>query len=172
MPTDVFLTTWLKDKRLKHTVERATLRKGRADARPPHHHHLRARTKDRPPTASSTSCTTTRRERRDHFAARSMDLLVCDLPYGVQHGSRPEPDALDRGPERLLRERPAGVARPAAARGGGRLAWNRRMLPRPRLAELVARRGLRAAAPPTTTRFVHRVDRSITRDVLVVARPA
>ena len=38
----VFFTTWLKDKRLKHTVERARLRKGRADARAPRDHHLRA----------------------------------------------------------------------------------------------------------------------------------
>ena len=28
MPTDVFFTTWLKDKRLKHTVERATPSQG------------------------------------------------------------------------------------------------------------------------------------------------
>jgi hypothetical protein len=60
------------------------------------------------------------------------------------------------------------LLRPGA---GAAFAWNRRVLPRPRLAELVEDAGfeLRAADPDA---LVHTVDRSITRDVLVLARPA
>ena len=39
----VFFTTWLKDKRLKHTVEQARLRKGRPMPAQRRHDHLRRR---------------------------------------------------------------------------------------------------------------------------------
>ncbi len=165
----VFFTTWLKDKRMKHTVERSTFRKGR------------------PATAHRTTVTYgSGKDRgahrvvdivhddtvlaRDHAKARSMDLLVCDLPYGVQHGSSPTADALERGPERLLERALPGwheLLKPGGAAG---LAWNRPTLPRPRLVELLVAAGFEVPAPDDDS-FVHRVDRAITRDVLVALRP-
>ena len=63
------------------------------------------------------------------------------------------------------------MARPAQARRARPgLAWNRRTLPRPRLVELAVAAGFEVPAPEDDS-FLHRVDRSITRDVLVV-RPA
>jgi SAM-dependent methyltransferase len=165
-----FLTTWLKDKRLKHRVERSRLRKGRAE--PAHRVTV---------TYGAGKDLTTHRvidvvhddtvRARQHFADRSMDLLACDLPYGVHHGSRPDPTRLDRGPERLLEAAlPEWFAllRPGA---GAALAWNRRVLDRARLCELAASAGFRARAPDSEA-FVHTVDRSITRDVLVLHRPS
>jgi SAM-dependent methyltransferase len=165
-----FFTTWLKDKRLKHTVEQARIRKGRSE--PAHRVTITYGTsKD---VASHRVVDVVHDDTvrgRDHFTARSMDVLVCDLPYGVQHGSRPDPAALDRGPERLLEAAlPVwhDLLRPGAAAA---LAWNRRVLDRPRLAGLAAAAGFTVAAPDDE-RFVHVVDRSITRDVLVAVRPA
>jgi len=166
---ELFLTTWLKDKRMKHKVTRATLRKGRpapahrvtvtyGAGKDPMAHRVVDIVHD--DTVSG----------RDHFRARSMDVLVCDLPYGVQHGSRPTADALDRGPERLLEAAlPVwlDLLRPGAAAG---LAWNRRTLARPRLVALAEGAGFAVPAPDDDS-FVHRVDRSITRDVLVAIRP-
>jgi len=166
---ELFFTTWLKDKRMKHKVTRATLRKGRpapahrvtvtyGAGKDPDAHRVVDVVHD--DTVSG----------RDHFGARSMDVLVCDLPYGVQHGSRPTADALDRGPERLLEAAlPVwlDLLRPGAAAG---LAWNRRTLARPRLVALAEGAGFSVAAPDDDS-FVHRVDRSITRDVLVAIRP-
>ena len=59
-------------------------------------------------------------EVRGHLKARSVDLLVCDLPYGVQHGSTAPAAGLQRGPDDLLRRRAARLARGAAA---GRRGW-------------------------------------------------
>jgi hypothetical protein len=59
------------------------------------------------------------------------------------------------------------LLRPGAAAG---LAWNRRTLARPRLAALTEAAGFVVPAPDDDS-FVHRVDRSITRDVLVAIRP-
>jgi SAM-dependent methyltransferase len=164
---ETFLTTWLQDKRLKHSVQRSMLRKGR----------------DRPARRVSITYGPSKdlathrvidvvhddsRSVRDHHKARSVDLLVGDLPYGVQHGSTTGA-ARARGPAELLAEAlPAwrDVLRPG---GGVALAWNRRTLPRAQLVELATEAGL-AVAGPDDDRFLHRVDRSITRDVLVGRR--
>ncbi len=165
---DTFLTTWLQDKRLKHTVQRATLRKGRARAA----HRVTI-------TYGASKDTSTHhvidvvhddsRFAREYLKARSVDLLVGDLPYGVQHGSTASAGRA-RGPEELLAEAlPAwrDVLRPG---GGVALSWNRRTLARTRLVELASGAGLEVAGAEDE-RFVHRVDRSITRDVLVGRRP-
>lgn len=165
-----FLLTWLKDKRLKHSVERATLRKGRPS----------------PAHRASVSYGTgrERRDRRlvevihddtvrthDHVRERSIDALVCDLPYGVQHGSRGG-DALARSPEQLLTGAlPAwrAVLRPG---GGVALAWNTRTMHRAALVEQLRDGGLEPIEGLDDVSFVHRVDRSITRDVVLARRPA
>jgi SAM-dependent methyltransferase len=166
----VFFTTWLKDKRLKHTVDQARLRKGRPEPAQRVTFTYGAGKDVRSHRVVEVVHDDTVRA-RDHFAARSMDLLVCDLPYGVQHGSRPDPRTLDRGPERLLEAAlPVWheLLRPGAAAA---LAWNRRVLPPPRLRGLAEAAGFTVSAPEGDD-FVHKVDRAITRDVLVVVRPA
>ncbi len=166
---DLFLSTWLQDKRMKHKVERATLRKGRE--RPAHRVTIAYGDRLDPDVQrlvdvihdDSVSV-------RDHVRVRSADLLVCDLPYGVQHGSRPEADHLRRSPEGLLEAAlPAwfDVLRPGA---GAAVAWNRRTLSRARLVALLGDAGF-AVRRADDESFVHRVDRSITRDVVVATRP-
>jgi SAM-dependent methyltransferase len=162
-----FLTTWLEDKRLKHSVERATLRKGR----PTTAHRMTIRygpSKDASTHRTIDVVHDDSRNLRDHHKPRSIDLLVADLPYGVQHGAAVA-DRRDRDPEGfLLAALPAWheVLRPGA---GVAMAWNRRTLSRPRFVELAAGAGFQVAAGDDD-RFVHRVDRSITRDVLVGRR--
>jgi SAM-dependent methyltransferase len=163
---EAFLTTWLQDKRMKHTVERATHRKGRPAP-------VRRTAFSYGPKGATVRRTievvhADGREAAAHLPARSVDLLVADLPYGVQHGARTGGD-LERDPGAVLAE-----ALPAwrALLGPGAavvLGWNRRTLPRPRLVALAEAAGLRVDRPEDD-RLVHRVDRSITRDV-VVATP-
>lgn len=166
---ETFLIGWCKDKRLKHEVDRARLRKGRATPAATCSVTF-GRGKDR------TEHRTVRLIRDDtvhlgtHLRPRSVDLLACDLPYGVQHGARPGAGRLDRRPGPLLRAAlPAWVdaLRPGA---GVALAWNRRTMARDELAEVVTGAGLEALTLPEDA-FLHRVDRSITRDVLVARRP-
>ena len=51
------------------------------------------------------------------------------------------------------------------------LAWNRRTLPRGLLADVAVGAGF-TVERKVDEAFVHRVDRSITRDVLVAVRPS
>ncbi len=165
---DTFITTWLRDHRMKHTAERATLRKGRP--RPAHRLTIRyGPSKD---TATHRTIDVVHDDSRhvlDHHKARSIDLLVSDLPYGVQHGSEAA-EGRARGPETFLAESLPAWREVLRSGAGVALAWNRRTLPRGRLVELATGAGFEVAAPDDD-RFVHRVDRSITHDVLVGRRP-
>ena len=166
-----FLLGWLQDKRLKHGVERARLRKGRAT--PVQRATItygagkdRSRHRTVELVADDTAAA------RSHLSARSIDALVCDLPYGVQHGSTAASGSLQRRPDELL-EVALPVWRDLLRPGGGMaLAWNRRTLERQRLVALLEAAELELVTAAHDERFVHRVDRSITRDVLVARRPA
>jgi SAM-dependent methyltransferase len=167
---EAFLLGWLKDQRLKHETQRARLRKGRA--------------------TPATRCTVAygagkdRAEHRvvdviaddtvalrEHLGARSVDVLVCDLPYGVQHGATPAPGVLRRSPGELL-EAALPVWRDVLRPGGGvALAWNLRTLSRSELVEHLLAAGFELCVPPGDDRFAHRVDRSIQRDVVAARRP-
>lgn len=166
-----FLLIWLKDKRLKHQLEQARLRRGRGT--PAHRITVTyGHGKDRSTHRFIDVIHDDTRAARTHLKARSADLMACDLPYGVQHGSTQGGDHRERGPAALLAEAlPVwfDVLRPGAALA---LAWNLNTLKRVRLARLLrdARFELRSAEDDES--FVHRVDRAIRRDVLVAARPA
>ena len=165
-----FILTWLKDKRLKHQLEQAKLRKGRDT--PAHRITVTyGRGKDRSQHRVVDIIHDDTLAARTHLKARTIDVVVCDLPYGVQHGAQATGVKLDRGPAGLLREAlPVWfeLMVPSAAMA---LAWNRNTMPRDTLESLVIEAGFELRAPEGDESFLHRVDRSILRDVLVAARP-
>jgi SAM-dependent methyltransferase len=168
---EAFLLTWLKDQRLKHETQRARLRKGRAT--PAQRLTVTyGEGKDRSAHRVVDVIADDTAALREHLTARSVDLLVCDLPYGVQHGATPAPGVLRRSPDELL-EAALPVWRDVLRPGGGvALAWNLRTLARPQLVARLADAGFELCVPADDERFAHRVDRSIQRDVLVARRPA
>ena len=165
-----FLLTWLKDKRLKHSVERASLRKGS----PAPAHRLSVRygaSRDRRTHHAIDVVHDDTVNVRDHVASRSIDALACDLPYGVQHGSRPGRGAQERSPEQLLVDALPGWRDALRPGGGVALAWNTRTLGRGALLGLLGDAGLEPVMAEGDSSFEHRVDRAITRDVALARRP-
>lgn len=160
-----FLTTWLQEKRLKHQIDaaagrhrfRVTIgRKGAAAAEERQVVDLVTG-----PSAQATEA----------FGRSTIDAVVTDLPYGVQHGAR-SGGGLDRRPDELLVQcLPAwrSVLRPGGAAG---IAWNTRVLGRHDLVALLEDARLEVTAIGADGAFVHRVDRTITRDLVVARRPA
>ncbi|MGK2950598.1 MAG: TRM11 family SAM-dependent methyltransferase [Acidimicrobiales bacterium] len=164
---DTFFVTWLKDKRLKHQVERATLRKGRST--PAHRVAITYGEKGAEQHRRVEVVNDDTLRAAEHLRPRSVDALACDLPYGVQHGAD-SGGGRARGPGDLL-ERALPVWRELLRPGAGvAMAWNRRTLSRERLVALVAEAGfeLDEVGPDA---FRHRVDRTIDRDVVVARRP-
>jgi len=102
------------------------------------------------------------------FQPRSFDLIVTDAPYGVQHGAHGEGTVSRKPLELLTTAIPIWrqVLRPGGALG---IAWNTHVLRRTELSRLLADNGLEVCDSAAYRGFVHRVDASIERD-LIVAR--
>ena len=158
-----FIRTWLKDKRLKHRADLSTVRRDRRVIG----RRLDVTLGD---GIRLTAVNADTNRAREFFRPRSFDVLVADLPYGVQHGSRSGPARLSRSPAELL----AGalpvwteLLRPGGAIG---LAWNTYVAGREELSGVLAAAGLEVMDAEPYTRFRHRVDQAIVRDVLIARR--
>jgi SAM-dependent methyltransferase len=169
----VFIQRWLKDKRLKHQADFSPVRRDRRVVA----RRLTAEfaaTKDEYKAGDVQRLEVVESDTTrigDFFRAASADLVVADLPYGVQHGSRAGDRTLARSPLELL-----GAAAPAwakALRPGGALgiSWNTRVARREDAAEALAAAGLEVLDDGPYRAFRHRVDQAITRDILIARKP-
>jgi SAM-dependent methyltransferase len=167
-----FLRTWLERKRLKHRCEVSTLRRDKRVL-------ARQLVAETAPTPEEWQAGHTRRirmlcadtrETGELLRGDRYDVVVGDLPYGVQHGSRSADRALSRGPLGLLEDALPGwlsVLRPGGAVG---LSWNTKVAPRPAVVRVLADAGLTVRDEPPWDGFAHRVDQSIHRDLVVAVR--
>jgi SAM-dependent methyltransferase len=170
-----FLRRWLEDKRLKHTATVAKLRRdGQTLGRRLEVELATSKERwaagDRITLSSALADT---RATADVFRAGSLDAVVTDAPYGVQHGSHGGDGGLRRKPLDLLTEALPGwvsVLRPGGAVG---IAVNTRTCPRDQALELLANARLQPRDTAAYRGFEHRVDQAIVRDVVVgVKKPA
>ena len=167
-----FVQRWLKDKRLKHQAEfvpvrrdkklvarrlRATFAAAREDYKAGDVQHL-----DVVHAEASRA--------PEFFRPGSVDLIVADAPYGVQHGSSVGA-GLARSPLKLMRECApawAKVLRPGGALG---VSWNTFVARREDAAAALAGAGLKIMDSGPYPNFRHRVDQAISRDILVARKP-
>jgi putative RNA methylase family UPF0020 len=169
-----FVRTWLKRKRIKHKAETTPVRRERKVIGRQLRVDIGA-DKQAYKSGDKLSLTMVNADTlqgREVFRASSFDVLVADLPYGVQHGSRSPAASLSRKPLELLKAAlPVWVEllRPGGAVG---LAWNTHVAAREEAAASLADAGLEVCDGPAFLGFRHRVDSSIDRDVLVARKNA
>jgi hypothetical protein len=161
-----FLGTWLRTHRYKHTLEttRLTVRGEQLGSRTeaelaPDKQTLRAGGGQR---LTLLGCDTTRLG--EVLPGRSVDALVGDLPYGVQHGSRAG-GTWQRSPLQVLVDAAPGWRALLRDGAGVALAVNRRTLDHAEASAVLADAGLRVLSADGA--FRHRVDQSIDRDILL-----
>jgi SAM-dependent methyltransferase len=176
----VFIQRWLKDKRLKHQADFSPVRRDR---------QVVARRLLAEFAASKEEYKAGYVQRLDvveadttrvaeFFRRESADLVVTDLPYGIQHGShvlgrvRPGERGLARSPLDLLAA--AAPAWAKALRPGGALgiSWTTHVARREDAAGAIAATGLEVLDSDPYHGFRHRVDQAITRDILIARKPA
>ena len=169
----LFIRTWLKNKRLKHHAELGPVRRDRRVVARRLDITLGA-TKEEyraGTTQQLTVCNADTTQGLELLRPGSFDVVVTDLPYGVQHGSRSQDDRLSRTPADLLSG--ALPVWTALLRSGGALgiAWNTRSVRREEAVAIVAGHDLVVRDSPPYLGFRHRVDQAITRDILVARKP-
>jgi Putative RNA methylase family UPF0020 len=168
-----FLRTWLQRKRIKHHAEQAPVRRNKQAAARRLQVSLAASRDDYQAGVTQhldvVNADTTRV--LEFFRPGSFDLVVADLPYGVQHGSRTAARGLARSPLGLLADAAPGWA--ALLRSGGAcgISWNTFVAPREQAAKILAGAGLEVLDSGPWLAFRHRVDQAIIRDILVARKP-
>ena len=103
-----------------------------------------------------------------YYKKNFFDMVVGDLPYGVQHGNvtNEKQSSLTRNPAQLL-----DACLPAwqeVLKPGGSivLAWNSNVLPRVKMEQIFSAQGLSVKNDGRYLQFGHRVDQSIQRDII------
>jgi SAM-dependent methyltransferase len=169
-----FVTTWLKRKRVKHRVlESGPVRRERQVVGRRLRIELAPSKEERKAGESQlldvVNADTTRAG--EFFRPGTVDVVVADAPYGVQHGSRTPAKGLARDPLALLAAAApvwAGLLRPGGALG---VSWNTYVARREDAAEALAKAGLDVCDEGPWAGLRHRVDQAIIRDVLVARKP-
>nr|WP_296076184.1 SAM-dependent methyltransferase [uncultured Actinoplanes sp.] len=165
----LFLQTWLKRKRLKHTAELVPVRRqGRRAAR--RLEVTLAASKDDHKAGAVQKVTVLQADttQLDGLLRGGVaDVLVADLPYGVAHGSHDEHGGLSRSPLDLL-ERAVPQWLPLVRPGGALgLSWNTKVARRELAEDILLANGLEIVRYEP---LAHRVDQGIERDVVVARK--
>jgi SAM-dependent methyltransferase len=169
----VFIQRWLKDKRLKHGASFGPVRRDRQVVARRLQVSFAVTKEDHKAGIVQhidvVNAETTRV--LEFFRPESVDLIVADAPYGIQHGSRAHGQGLKRSPLRLIAGAApvwARVLRPGGAIG---ISWNTFVASREDATTLLASAGLQVMDSGAYLGFRHRVDQAILRDVLVARKP-
>ncbi|MEV6346059.1 SAM-dependent methyltransferase [Actinoplanes sp. NPDC051851] len=165
----LFLQTWLKRKRLKHTAELVPMRRqGRRAAR--RLEVTMAASKDDHRSGAVQKLTVLHADTTQLdglIRGNCADVLVADLPYGVAHGSYEDEGGLSRRPLDLL-ERAVPQWLPLLRPGGAiGLSWNVKVAKRELAEDILIAAGLELVEYGD---LLHRVDQGIERDVVVARK--
>ncbi|MEV6487673.1 SAM-dependent methyltransferase [Actinoplanes sp. NPDC051633] len=167
----LFLQTWLKRKRLKHSADLVPVRRqGKRAARRLEVTMAASKEDHKAGEVQRVTVVQADTTQLDGLVrARSADVIVADLPYGVAHGSFEDEGGMSRRPLDLLeRAVPQWVSllRPGGAMG---LSWNLKVAKRVLAEDILVANGLEIVAHDD---LAHRVDQGIERDVVVARKPA
>ncbi|SDT77828.1 TRM11 family SAM-dependent methyltransferase [Actinoplanes derwentensis] len=165
----LFLQTWLKRKRLKHTAELVPVRRqGRRAAR--RLEVTMAASKDDHKAGAVQKVVVLNADTTGLdglLRGNVADVLVADLPYGVAHGSYDDEGGISRRPLDLL-ERAISQWLPLLRPGGAiGLSWNTKVAKREHAEDILFAAGLDLVEYLPVD---HRVDQGIERDVLVARK--
>ena len=167
----LFLQTWLKRKRLKHTADLVPVRRqGRRAARRLEVTLAASKEDHKAGAVQKVTMLHADTTQLDGLLrAHCADVLVADLPYGIAHGSYDDEGGISRRPLDLLeRAVPQWVdlLRPGGAIG---LSWNTKVARREHAEDVLIANGLEIV---THDNLSHRVDQGIERDVVVARKPS
>lgn len=111
--------------------------------------------------------------RLTNFLAKksSCDILVSDLPYGVQHGSKNAKDSkFDRSPLELLKEATPAWFKVMKSKGALVISFNEFTLKWEDATEALSKAGFTVLNEEPYVNYLHRVDQSIHRNLMVAVK--
>ena len=110
-----------------------------------------------------TACVDAARS-REVFGKEKFHLIVCDLPYGVQHAS------VGANPEKLLQKALPGWKEALKKGGAIAVSFNAQTFKTEKVRELMEKAGLEVRTGGAYDGFSHWVEQAVTRDIAVARR--
>jgi tRNA G10 N-methylase Trm11 len=107
-----------------------------------------------------------------YYKKNYFDIIVGDLPYGVQHGNvtNEKQSSLTRNPAELLKTCLPSWLKVLKTNGVIVLSWNSKVLSRKKIEKLFKEQGLIIKNDDHYLQFEHRVDQSISRDIIAAQK--
>lgn len=104
----------------------------------------------------------------DLFSANFFNLIVGDLPYGVQHGN--QAGGKHRSPAQLLTTCLRGWHKVLKPQGILALSWNTLVLPREQMEQYLNQYKFQVLSNDCLSNLAHQVDASIQRDIILAKK--
>ncbi|WP_432666489.1 DNA methylase [Wukongibacter baidiensis] len=102
---------------------------------------------------------------------KSCDIIISDLPYGVQHGSKNDRDSnMSRSPLGLLREAIPSWYNVLKTKGSIVLSYNEFTMKYGDVAAVLEENGFKVLDESPYNDYLHRVDQSINRNLIVAVK--
>jgi len=107
-----------------------------------------------------------------YYKKNYFNMIVGDLPYGVQHGNvtNEKQSSMTRNPTELLHACLLSWYDVLKPNGILVLAWNNKVITRGKMERLFEEQGFTVKNDAAYLQFMHRVDQSIVRDILVAQK--
>lgn len=107
-----------------------------------------------------------------YFKKNSFDVIVGDLPYGVQHGNvtNEKQTSITRSPKDLVKICLPAWKNVLKKNGVIVLAWNTFVFSKKEFSEIFEKEGFEILSEGAYSKFEHRVDSSIKRDIIVAKK--
>ncbi|SFQ05524.1 Putative RNA methylase family UPF0020 [Amycolatopsis arida] len=169
-----FLKTWLRTKRIKHRAESGQVRRNkvRLGRRLEVEFGLTKEAYKAGDTRRLTHLQCDTLTTDELVRPGSVDVVVADAPYGIQHGShRAQTPGVTRNPRELLAAAVPVWTRVLRRGGAMGISWNTHVVDRAELVAILERAGLEVRTGGPFEEFVHRVDQAIVRDLVVASKP-
>ena len=102
---------------------------------------------------------------------KSCDVIICDLPYGVQHGSKSYKDSnMSRSSLELLKEAISAWYHVLKTKGSIVLSYNEFTMKYNDVLEVLEENGFKVLDESPYNNYLHRVDQSINRNVIAAVK--
>ncbi len=102
---------------------------------------------------------------------KSCDIIVSDLPYGVQHASKNKQESsMNRSPIELLKEAIPSWNKLLKTNGSIVLAYNEFTMKYDEVAQVLSQNGFKVLDHEPFNGYIHRVDQSINRNLIVAIK--
>ncbi len=166
----IFIVRYLKEGKFKHKAQKINQADASGKAHAQGMQVKMAPTKETFNEQDSITFTVLNADAKEvdkFIKSKSCDMIVCDLPYGVQHGTKHSQSKIERKPLHILEEAIPNWRKVIRTKGSIVLAFNEYTMKYKEIASVLEQNQFEVVDYSAYGSFIHRVDQAINRNIIV-----